>query len=164
MANLIRWDPFSELTSLQDRMNQLFSQPSGNFGRSPEQSLGFANFVPPVDIYEDDHNIILQAEIPGITDKELDIRLENNVLTISGERKLENEEKKENFHRIERHYGRFSRSFALPAAVDPDSVNAEFDSGVLKITIAKREEAKPKQIKIGPGKSSAQAQKPGKAA
>jgi HSP20 family protein len=112
MANITRWDPFSDLTFLQDRVNQLFNQPFGLW-RNPEQSLGPANFFPPVDIYEDDHNITLQAEIPGINEKDLDIRLENNVLTISGERKLQNEEKKENFHRIERHYGRFSRSFGL---------------------------------------------------
>ena len=166
MADLTRWDPFSELTSLQDRMNQLFSRQFGSSGRNSEQSLGFANFIPPVDIFEDDHNITIQAEVPGVSEKDLDIRLENNILIISGERKLENEEKKENFHRIERSYGRFSRSFSLPATVNPDSVNAEFDNGVLKITIAKSEEAKPRQIKIGPGKTSTQtqAQKPGKAA
>lgn len=163
MANLTRWDPFSDLTFLQNRVNQLFNQPFALW-HSPEQSLGSASFFPPVDIYEDDRSIILQAEIPGIQEKDLDIQLENNVLTVSGERKLENEEKKENFHRIERHYGRFSRSFGLPATVDPDSVNAEFDNGVLKVTVAKREEAKSRQIKIGPGKTSAQAQKPGKAA
>jgi HSP20 family protein len=164
MADLTRWDPFSELTSLHDRLNQLFSVPSGNFGRGSEQGLAFANFIPPVDIYEDDHNITLQAEIPGVTEKDLDIRLENNVLTISGERKLENEEKKENFHRIERRYGRFTRSFSLPAVVDPESVNADFENGVLKVTIAKREEARPKQIKIGAGKTvQGQQHKPVKA-
>lgn len=163
MANITRWDPFSDLTFLQDRVNQLFNQPFAVW-RNPEQSLGSANFFPPVDIYEDDHSIILQAEIPGIHEKDLDIRLENNVLTISGERKLQNEEKKENFHRIERHYGRFSRSFGLPATVDPDSVNADFENGVLKVTLAKREEAKSRQIRIGPGKTSTQGQKPGKAA
>ena len=117
-----------------------------------------------MDVYEDDHNITIQAEIPGVSEKDLDVRLENNVLTISGERKLENEEKKENFHRIERHYGRFARSFTLPGAVDPDSVDAEFENGVLKVTLAKREEARPKQIKIGTGKMAAQTVKPGKAA
>lgn len=164
MANLMRWDPFSELTSLQDRVNQLFSQTFSGTGRGTEQSLFSSNFVPPVDVFEDDHNITLQAEIPGVTEKDLNVRLENNILTISGERKLENEEKKENFHRIERQYGRFTRSFTLPSAVDPESVNAEFENGVLKITLAKREEAKPKQIKIGTGKVTAQAARPGKAA
>ncbi len=169
MANLVRWDPFYELTSLQDRVNQLFNQSFRGTGQGTEQSL-FSNFVPPVDIYEDDHNITIQAEVPGINEKDLDIRLENNVLTISGERKLENEENKENFHRIERQYGRFTRSFTLPSVVDPDSVNADFQDGILKITVAKREEAKPKQIKIGTGKTQQlqqqhqQTTKPGKAA
>lgn len=165
MANITRWDPFSELTSLQDRVNQLFSQTFGAPGRGSEQSLFASNFVPPVDVYEDDHSITVQAELPGVKEEELDVRLENNVLTISGERKLENEDKKENFHRIERQYGRFVRSFTLPSTVDPDSVNAEFNNGLLKITIAKREESKPKQIKIGAGKTPAQQPKqPGKAA
>lgn len=164
MANLTRWDPFSELTSLQDRFNQLFNQPFSGGGRGHDSSLLSSSFIPPVDIFEDDRNITLQAEIPGLTEKDLDVRMENNILTISGERKLENEEKKEHFHRIERQYGRFIRSFTLPGSVDPDSINAEFENGVLKIIIAKREEAKPKQIRIGPGKTSAQAVKPGRAA
>jgi len=93
------------------------------------------------------------------------MRIENNILTITGERKLEHEDNKQNFHRIERQYGRFVRSFTLPGTVDPDNVNAEFNNGVLKVTLVKKEEAKPKQIKIGPGKTSAQApRQPGKAA
>lgn len=164
MPNLVRWEPFSELTSLQERVNQLFSQTFNGVGRSSEQSLLSSNFLPPVDIYEDDHSITVQAEIPGVTEKDLDIRMENNVLAISGERKLENEEKKENFQRIERQYGRFTRSFTLPTAVDSDSVHAEFENGVLKIHIPKREEAKPKQIRIGVGKTLAQSTRPSKAA
>ncbi|HEY1939001.1 MAG TPA: Hsp20/alpha crystallin family protein [Candidatus Angelobacter sp.] len=164
MANITRWDPLNEVTSLQDRINQLLTQsfPSfSGFGRSGEQPLTFSSFVPPVDVFEDEHNITVQAELPGIDEKDLDIRLENNVLTISGERKLENEEQKENFHRIERSYGRFTRSFTLPSTVDTEHVNAEFQNGVLKVTIAKLEEAKPKQIKIGVGKPT-QAVKSGK--
>jgi HSP20 family protein len=164
MANLMRWDPFSELPTLQDRVNQLFSQSFSGAGRNIEQSMLSANFIPPVDVYEDDHTITLQAEIPGITEKDLDVRMENNILTISGERKLENEEKKENFHRIERQYGRFTRSFTLPSVVDPESVNADFENGVLKITIAKREETKPKQIKIGSKHALQTPTKTGKAA
>src|SRR5205807_2604967 len=149
MANISRWDPFSELTSLQDQMNQLFSQSfSGQGGRS-EQQLAYSNFIPPVDVYEDEHHITLLAEMPGVEEKDLNLHVENNVLTINGERKLENAEKKENFHRIERRYGRFSRSFTLPATADPQNVNAEFENGVLKVAIGKREEAKPKQIRIG---------------
>jgi HSP20 family protein len=164
MANITRWDPFNELTSLQDRFNQLVNQPFGFFrGFNPmtEQSLTAPNFVPAVNVFEDERNIRIEAELPGIEDKDIEISLENNVLTISGERKLEHEEKKENFHRIERSYGRFTRSFTLPPTVDTENVNAEFNNGVLRITLNKKEEAKPKQIKIGVGKPSI---KPSKAA
>ncbi|HET9181795.1 MAG TPA: Hsp20/alpha crystallin family protein [Candidatus Angelobacter sp.] len=153
MANITRWDPFNEFTSLQDRFNQLLSQPLfRGLGQSGEQSLTAPNFIPAVNVYEDEHTINIEADLPGIQEKDIDISLENNVLTISGERKLENEEKKENFHRIERSYGRFTRSFTLPNTIDTENVNAAFDKGVLKITLTKREEAKPKQIKIGVGK------------
>jgi HSP20 family protein len=162
MANISRWDPFSELVTLQDRMSQLLNQPFG-FGDRSEQQLAFSNFVPPVDVYEDEHHIILQAEIPGVEEKDLNLHVENNVLTISGERKLETEKKKENFHRLERHYGRFTRSFTLPPTADTQNINAEFENGLLKVTIAKREEAKPKQIKIGVGKApTQQTLRPGK--
>ena len=163
MANISRWDPFSELVTLQDRMSQLLNQPLGFVDRS-EQQLAFSNFVPPVDVYEDEHHITLQAEIPGVEEKDLNLHVENNVLTISGERKLETEKKKENFHRLERHYGRFTRSFTLPPTADTQNVNADFENGLLKVTIAKREEAKPKQIRIGVGKVQPQQQalKPGK--
>ena len=162
MSNITRWDPFNELTTLQDRFSQLFNQPFGPFrafGPGNEQSLTAANFIPPVDVFEDQHTITVQAELPGIEEKDLDISLENNILTISGERKMENEEKKENFHRIERSYGRFTRSFTLPPTVETENVNAEFNNGVLKITLNKREEAKPKQIKIGVGKPIAKSSK-----
>jgi HSP20 family protein len=164
MANITRRNPFGELTTLQDRINQLFGQPLGTLWHPGgiDQSLTASTFVPAVDIYEDEHNIVLTAEVPGVEEKDLDISLENAVLTISGERKMENEEKENNFHRIERSYGRFTRSFTLPPTVDENNVKAEFNNGVLKITLAKREEAKPKQIKIETGK--AQTVRPGKAA
>lgn len=164
MSNIIRRNPFFELTSLQDRMNQLFNQKFGgfeNFGL--EQPLMAENFLPPVDISEDDHNIILQAEIPGVKQEDLNITLENNVLTIAGERKFEEEEKKENFHRIERRFGKFTRSFTMPASVDAENVNAVFENGLLKITLAKKEAFKPKQITIGVNKAPAVSTK-GKAA
>jgi HSP20 family protein len=154
MSNIIRRSPFFELNSLQDRMNQLFNQPFGgfeNFGF--EQQLAPESFLPPVDISEDDHNITLLAEIPGVKQEDLNITLENNVLTISGERKFKEEEKKENFHRIERRYGKFTRSFTLPATVDAEKVNATFENGLLNITLAKREEFKAKQITIGVNKA-----------
>jgi HSP20 family protein len=156
MSNLMRWDPFNEFTNIQDRLNEFFAQPGGVFSgpislfRGAEPT-GTA-FVPPVNVYEDEHNIIVTAELPGIEEKDLNITVENNVLTITGERKMETEVKKENFQRVERRYGRFTRSFTLPPTVDPENVNAEFNNGVLKLTLMKREEAKPKQIKIGLGK------------
>jgi len=156
MANITRWDPFNEFVSLQDRFNQLLNQPTGFFRGFPgsDQSLTASNFVPAVNIYEDEHTIHIDAELPGMEEKDIDVSLGNNMLTISGERKLENEEKKENFHRIERSYGRFTRSFTLPPTVDSEHVNAEFNNGVLRVSLNKKEEAKPRQIKIGVGKPS----------
>ena len=156
MANITRWDPFNEFVSLQDRFNQLLNQPTGFFRGFPgsDQSLTASNFVPAVNIYEDGHTIHIDAELPGMEEKDIDVSLENNMLTISGERKLESEEKKENFHRIERSYGRFTRSFTLPPTVDSEHVNAEFNNGVLRVSLNKKEEAKPRQIKIGVGKPS----------
>ena len=157
MANITRWDPLSEFSSLQERFNQLLGQPGGlfrNLGTSTDQPLAFGNFAPPVDIYEDDHQVTIQAELPGVEEKDLNITVENNVLSITGERKLENEENKENFHRIERSYGRFTRSFTLPSTLDTENINAEFNNGVLKIVLNKSEAAKPKQIKVGVGKPS----------
>jgi len=161
MPNIIRKDPFFELTSLQDRVNQLFNQAFGGWeGFGFEQPLTSAEFVPPVDILEDEHNILLQAEIPGVKEGDLNITLENNILTITGERKFKNAEKKENFHRIERRYGKFTRSFTLPGGVDFEKVNATFDNGILTVTLPKKEEFKPKQITIDVNKTPAIAVKP----
>src|SRR6516164_9357294 len=114
MANIIRKDPFFELTSLQERVNQLFSQAFGGFeGLGFGQPITSPNFLPPVDILEDDHNIKLKAEIPGVKVEDLAVTLENNVITITGERKFKDEEEKDNFHRIERRYGKFTRSLTL---------------------------------------------------
>ncbi len=117
-------------------------------------------FVPPVDIYEDEHGIQLKLEAPGIDEKDLDIKVENNVLTVSGERKFEKEEKEENFHRVERRYGSFSRSFTLPNTVDTENIHADYENGVLKIRLAKRAEAKPKQIKVNIGQKAVEGKKP----
>ena len=148
MTLLTRWDPFRELSTFQDRMNRLFQEYTP--GREDEL-MSTGSFVPPVDVYEDEHAITLKLEVPGVEQKDIDILLENNTLTVRGERKFEKEEKEENFHRIERRYGAFSRGFTLPTSVDPEQVNAEFDNGVLKIKLAKRAEAKPKQIKVNIG-------------
>jgi HSP20 family protein len=116
MATLTRWDPFRELSSLQDRVNRLFQDTWGPISGVPatrggEESLLGGSFVPAVDVYEDEQNIVLKMEVPGIDQKDIDIQVENNVLTVRGERKLEKEEKEENFQRVERRYGSFMRSF-----------------------------------------------------
>ena len=150
MTVLTRWDPFRGYSTLQDQMNRLFresySPPAG-----PEEALTTSGFAPPVDIYEDEHNITLKIEVPGIDEKDIDVRIENNTLTVHGERKLEKEEKEENYRRVERQYGSFTRSFMLPSSVDPGQVSAHYDKGVLKINLAKKAEAKPKQIKVNVG-------------
>jgi HSP20 family protein len=104
-----------------------------------------------VDIYEDEHNISLKMEVPGIEEKDIDVRIEGNTLTVHGERKLEKDEKEENYRRMEREYGSFTRSFTLPSSVDPTQVSAHYDKGVLKVSLAKKAEAKPKQIKVSVG-------------
>ena len=166
MTLLTRWEPFSEISTMQDRMNRmnrLFRQSFSPEG--PEEALTSTNFAPPVDIYEDEHNIALKLEVPGIDEKDIDVRIEGNTLTVHGERKIENEEKEENFRRIERQYGSFTRSFTLPSSVDPGQVSAHYDKGVLKINLAKKAEAKPKQIKVNVGsEKTLEAKAPGKAA
>lgn len=146
MTMITRIDPFRELATLQDRFNTLFE----NFAEaSGKEQLAQGSFVPAVDVYEDEHNLVLKLEVPGMNEEDLNVSLENNMLAVSGERKFEKEEKEENFHRIERRYGSFSRTFRLPNTVDPEKVEAAYDKGILKITLAKRAEAKPKQIKVG---------------
>ncbi len=144
---ITRWDPFRDVLSLQNRMNSIFQE----FNRGDGDVMSTAAFVPPVDVYEDEHKVVLKLEVPGMKESDLDIQLENNVLTVKGERKFEKEEKEENFHRIERRYGSFYRSFTIPNTVNPDSVKANYDAGVLKIELEKRAEAKPKQIKVQVG-------------
>ncbi len=150
MTMITRWDPFHELNTITDRMNRLFQDSFGQTGRG-EEGLVTANFVPAVDIYEDEHSVTVKMEVPGIEQKDIDVRLENNTLTVRGERKFEKDEKEENFHRIERRYGSFYRAFTLPNTLDPDKVQADYDNGVLKIKLAKKAEAKPKQIKVNIG-------------
>ncbi|MGC8549694.1 MAG: Hsp20/alpha crystallin family protein [Acidobacteriaceae bacterium] len=146
---ITRWDPFRDVLALQNRMNSLFQDYSRGAGEG--DVVATASFVPPVDVYEDDQKIVLKLEVPGMTLEDFDVQIENNTLTVRGERKFEKEEKEENFHRIERRYGSFFRSFSLPNTVNPDKVEANYDAGVLKISLAKREESKPKQIKVAVG-------------
>jgi HSP20 family protein len=165
MTVLTRWEPFREFSTLQDRMNRLFRETQGNH---QDESLTSSSFAPAVDVYEDEHNVTLKIEVPGIDEKDIDVRIENNTLTVHGERKIEKEEKEENYRRVERQYGSFTRTFNLPPIVDAEKVQAEYDKGVLKITLPKKAEAKPKQIKVNVGQSAGQktieSKGPGKAA
>src|SRR5207302_2472841 len=148
MTVLTRWDPYRELSSLQDRMNRLFN---ASFGEGRDEALTTSSFAPAVDVYEDEHNVTLKIEVPGIDEKDIDVRVENNTLTVHGERKFEKEEKEENYRRIERQYGSFIRSFTLPNTVDSENISADYDKGVLNIRLAKKAEAKPKQVKVNVG-------------
>jgi len=140
---ITRWDPFREVVALQNRVNHLFREM--NEGDDP---LTAGSFVPPVDIYEDPQKVVLKLEVPGIDQKELDVRVENHTLTVKGERQFEAEEKEQNFHRIERRYGSFYRAFTLPSTVDTENVAASYNAGVLKLELKKKPEAQPKQIEI----------------
>src|SRR5437879_7226117 len=139
MTVLTRWDPLREAATMQNRMNRLFRESYSPEG--PEEALTTTSFAPPVDIYEDEHNITLKIEVPGIDEKDIDVRIENNTLIVHGERKLEKEEKEENFRRVERQYGSFTRSFTLPNSVDTGQVSANYDNGVLKISQEERSQA-----------------------
>src|SRR5271169_3623726 len=124
MTLLTRWEPFREFSPMQDRLNRLFRE-SYNPER-PEEALTTTTLAPPVDIYEDEHNFTLKIEVPGIDEKDIDVRIEGNTLAVHGERKLDKEEKEENYRRVERHYGSFTRSFTLPGSVDPGQVSADY--------------------------------------
>jgi len=149
MTVLARWEPFREFATLQDRMNRLFRESFSDAGR--DESLTTSSFAPAVDVYEDEHKVSLKIEVPGIDEKDIDVRVENNTLTVHGERKIEKEEKEENYRRVERQYGSFTRTFTLPQTVDTENVSADYDKGVLKISLPKKAEAKPKQIKVNVG-------------
>ncbi len=151
MTVVTRWDPYRELNALQSRLSRLFEEQQG--GR--EESLTAGAFVPAVDIYEDEQGTQLKLEVPGVDEKDLDIRVENNVLTVSGERKFESDQKEENFRRVERRYGSFSRSFTLPNTLSTEDIQANYNHGVLTVRLAKRAEAKPKQIKVTVGSQPA---------
>ena len=149
MTLLTRWDPLRDLATMQNRLNRFVRESYSPEG--PEEALTTTSFAPPVDIYEDEHTIAVKMEVPGIDEKDIDVRIESNTLTVHGERKIEKEEKEENFRRVERQYGSFTRSFTLPSSVDTGQVSAHYDKGILKISLAKKAEAKPKQIKVNVG-------------
>ena len=152
MTLLTRWEPLREFSIMQERMNRMNRLFRESYSpESPEEALTTTSFAPPVDIYEDEHTIALKMEVPGIDENDIDVRIEGTTLTVHGERKIEKEEKEENFRRVERQYGEFTRSFTLPGSVDLGQVSAYYDKGVLKINLAKKAEAKPKQIKVNVG-------------
>jgi len=140
---ITRWSPFRELEALQDRINRLFGETG--FSGLPKAELAWA---PAVNILEDENAVVVKAELPDMNEKDVEVKIENNVLSIKGEKKLEKEEKKENYHLIESSYGSFSRSFSLHGNLDADKASAKYEKGVLRITLPKKEEAKPKQIKV----------------
>lgn len=150
MKSIVRWQPMQEFTSLQRQMNRLFDS---FFGRTTslmpfQENQSDCECGPPVDIYEDDQRLTFRVEVPGVDEKDIKVEVENNVLTVHGERKLEKDIKEENFRRMERHYGAFSRSFTLPSTVDPEKIEANYTHGVLAIQMPKRAGARPKEIKV----------------
>ncbi len=142
--SMTRWDPFHHLTSFQDQVNRLFDT---SFRVRPEESALTA-WSPAVDIYETENELILKADLPDINEKDLDVHVENNMLSIRGERKFEQKVKEDNYLRVERSYGAFSRSFSLPNTVNTEGIKAEYKNGVLTVELPKRLEAKPKQVKV----------------
>jgi HSP20 family protein len=145
---ITRWDPFRDLSILQERMNRVFEDAAGR-GWKGEDPSPTTSWSPAVDIYETENEIMVQAELPGIDRKDIALQLENNVLTLKGERRFEKETRQENYHRIERSYGGFSRAFTIPTIVDEEKIKADYKDGILKIELPKKEQVKSKQIKIG---------------
>lgn len=144
---IVRFDPFRDLAQMQDRINRIFGEAARR--ADGDDLLKGGDWTPPVDIYETKgHEIVLRAELPGLKREEIDIRVENNTLTLRGERKQEQEVTKDSYHRVERSYGTFARSFTLPTTVDTEKVSANFADGVLTVKLPTREEAKPRQIQV----------------
>lgn len=144
MRLVTRWDPQHGLSGLQEQVNRLFE--SSFPGRSDNSAL--TTWAPAVDIYETENELVVKADLPDVSEKDLDVRIENNTLTIRGERKFEKKVEEENYLRVERTYGSFSRSFSLPNTVNSEAIKAEYKNGVLTIELPKRAESKPKQIKV----------------
>lgn len=143
---IIRWDPFRDWLTLRERMNRLFDESFA--GREEEQGLMASGWRPTVDIRETDKELVLTAEVPGVKEDEVEINVEGNSLSIRGKREIEKETKEEDYHRIERSYGSFYRSFSLPGYVDPDKIKAEMEDGLLKLTMPKKPELKQKKVKV----------------
>lgn len=148
--SIVKYDPFRDLRTLQDEMNRLFTGSLSRTGGQQDEIMRGA-WSPSVDIFENKDQIVLEAELPGMKPEDVEISIENNVLTLHGERKFEKKDEGDNFHRVERSYGSFTRSFTLPPTVTSENANAEFENGMLRLTLAKREEAKPRRIEIKAG-------------
>jgi HSP20 family protein len=147
MSSLIRWEPFRDFVALRDRMDRLFGETSGR-NWPAEEGLATSVWNPPVDVYETNDSIVLKADLPEVNKEDVDISVQGNVLAIRGERKREQEVKEQNYYRMERSHGTFTRSFTLPGTVDAEKIEAGFTGGVLTVTLPKREESKPKQIRV----------------
>ena len=146
MNTLNRWEPFRNAATLREQLNRMFGE---GFNRQEESNL--TTWAPAVDILETEHELVVKADLPDIDPKDLDIRVENNILTIRGERKFEKQVNENNYLRVERAYGSFARSFSLANSVNSGAIKADYQNGVLTLHIPKREEAKPKQIKVNVG-------------
>jgi HSP20 family protein len=153
-VTIVRWEPFRELSSLQSEMNRLFNTA---FDAPPGGNGGNRRWAPAMDLLETDEHFVLRADLPGMSEGDVNIELEDNVLTVSGERKAEHEDKREGYYRVERAFGSFSRSLTLPQGVDPEAVTASFNRGVLEVSIPKPEQRKPKRIEIGGGQKTIEA-------
>jgi len=145
---IVRWlDPFRDLSAIQERMNQIFEDALAR-SRGREEGLGTGMWTPAVDIFENNDFVVVKAELPGVERNLISVEVKDGILSLRGERKFEKEVKEESYHRIERSYGRFQRSFSLPVSVDQDRVTARFEDGVLEVKLPKKEKAKPKQIQV----------------
>ncbi len=148
MNALIRWDPFKEMEDLQSRFTRLFELTPARTENGDRELMTITEWAPSVDIIEDEKEWLVKADLPEVKKEEVKVTVENGVLTITGERKFEKEEKDKKYHRIERSYGNFLRSFTLPDGADGSKVNAEFKDGVLKVHLPKGEKAKPKAVEV----------------
>jgi len=145
MSSISRWEPFRGLNTLQEQVNRLFDE---GLHRARTSQTDLATWSPAVDIYEAENELVVKADLPGLQEQDIDVRVENNTLTIRGERKFENEVSEENYLRVERAYGAFTRSFSLPNTINTEAIQAEYRNGTLTVRLPKREESKPKQIKV----------------
>ncbi len=145
--SISRWDPFRDLLSLQERMNRLFED-SLSRTKHPDEDILSASWTPLVDIYETDTHVVMKAELPGMSKEDISVEVKENMLILMGERKFQKNVKEENYHRLERNYGKFQRAFTLPFEVDRSKIEAHYRDGVLEVTLPKTESSKPKQIEI----------------